>query len=112
MQKILLGAVVMISSLALAPAQQLPMDCVDMARALQDLVRADTRARDFAELRRFRDENRTVKAGDSRVVFLGDSITDLWRQPQFGGVFSGRPFVDGGSSGQSTPGRRLRLRRR
>lgn len=110
MKKIVLGAVVITSSLALAPVQQSPMDCVEMARALQDLVRADTRARDFAELRRFRDENRTVRAGDSRVVFLGDSITDLWRQPQFGGFFPGRPYVDRGISGQTTPQMLLRFR--
>src|SRR5437879_12484766 len=94
MKKILLGAVVMISSLALAPAQQPPMDCVDMARALQDLVRADTRARDFAELRRFREDNQTVKAADSRGVFSGDSLTDLVLRPQFGGSVPGKAYVE------------------
>ena len=110
MKKIVLGAVVITSSLALAPVQQSPPDCADMARALQDLIRADTRARDFAELRRFREDNQTVKAADSRVVFMGDSITDLWRQPQFGGFFPGKPYIDRGISGQTTPQMLLRFR--
>jgi lysophospholipase L1-like esterase len=93
----------------IAGAQQ-SLDCPDLARALQDLVRADTRARDFAELRRFREDNRAVKASDSRVVFMGDSITDLWRQPQFGGFFPGKPYVDRGISGQTTPQMLLRFR--
>ena len=53
-KKMVLGAAVVTCSLGLAPAQQ-TLDCPDLARALQDLVRADARARDFAELRRLRD---------------------------------------------------------
>jgi lysophospholipase L1-like esterase len=91
-------------------AQQSLPDCPDLARALQDLVRADIRARDFAELRRFRDEDKTITRGDARVVFMGDSITDAWRQPQFGGFFPGKPYVDRGISGQTTPQMLLRFR--
>jgi lysophospholipase L1-like esterase len=109
MKQMLLG-VLLTSSLSLAPAQAPPPDCPDMARALQDLMRADIRARDFAELRRFRDDNRAVTSADSRVVFMGDSITDLWRQPQYGGFFPGKPYVDRGISGQTTPQMLLRFR--
>ena len=110
MKHILMIAVVVVLSGAAAPAQEPTANCPDMARALQDLLRADVRARDFAELRRFRDDNRSLKPADTRVVFMGDSITDLWRQPQFGGFFPGKPYVDRGISGQTTPQMLLRFR--
>src|SRR5439155_8999472 len=87
-------------------AQQVP-DCPDLARALQDMARADARLQDFANLRRYRDANRGATA---HVVFLGDSITDAWIQPHFGGFFPGKPYADRGISGQTTPQMLLRFR--
>jgi lysophospholipase L1-like esterase len=110
MKRLLTTAVVVVLSGAVAPAQEPAANCPEMARALQDLIRADVRARDFAELRRFRDDNGSLKPGESRVVFMGDSITDLWRQPQFGGFFPGKPYVDRGISGQTTPQMLVRFR--
>jgi len=110
MKRFLAAAVIVVLSGVVAPAQEPTANCPDMARALQDLIRADVRARDFAELRRFRDENGTIKPADSRVVFMGDSITDLWRQPQFGGFFPRKPYVDRGISGQTTPQMLVRFR--
>jgi lysophospholipase L1-like esterase len=43
-------------------------------------------------------------------VFMGDSITDLWQQPRYGGFFPGKPYVDRGISGQTTPQMLLRFR--
>jgi lysophospholipase L1-like esterase len=80
--------------------------CPDMAAALQVMMRQDVRLRDWPALARYRDANRTLaapSAGESRVVFMGDSITDLWQQPRFGGFFPGKPYVDRGISGQTTP---------
>jgi lysophospholipase L1-like esterase len=59
-------------------------------------------ANDWADLCHYRDENRAVASGARpRVVFMGDSITELWKlyDPAFftGGV------VDRGISGQTTP---------
>ena len=88
-------------------AQQLP-DCPDLTRALQDVMRADTRLRDFPNLARYRNANRD--AARPRVVFMGDSITDNWIQPQFGGFFPGKPYADRGISGQTTPQMLLRFR--
>ena len=48
--------------------------------------------------------------GESRVVFMGDSITDIWQQPRFGGFFPGKPYVDRGISGQTTSQMLLRFR--
>ncbi|HVD94465.1 MAG TPA: SGNH/GDSL hydrolase family protein [Vicinamibacterales bacterium] len=80
--------------------------CSEMATALQRMIGQDSRMRDWPQLARYREANRTVAApaaGDSRVVFMGDSITDAWQQPRFGGFFPGKPYVDRGISGQTTP---------
>jgi lysophospholipase L1-like esterase len=56
---------------------------------------------DFADLCRFRaDDERLMKQGGVRVVFLGDSITELWRaaDPEF---FNDR-IVNRGISGQTS----------
>ena len=41
---------------------------------------------------------------------MGDSITDNWQQPQFGGFFPGKPYIDRGISGQTTPQMLIRFR--
>jgi lysophospholipase L1-like esterase len=88
--------------------------CPDMATALTAMMRADTRLRDWAEMARYREANRTLTAparSEARVVFMGDSITDGWQQPRYGGFFPGKPYVDRGISGQTTPQMLLRFRR-
>ena len=70
--------------------------------------------RDWAEMARYREANGTVPAparGEARVVFMGDSITDGWQQPRYGGFFPGKPYVDRGISGQTTPQMLVRFRR-
>jgi len=65
---------------------------------------------DFGELARYRDEDARLKLpapGEDRVVFLGDSITDLWRLP---GYFPGKPYINRGISGQTTPQMLVRFR--
>jgi lysophospholipase L1-like esterase len=87
--------------------------CPEMATALQALMRNDVRLRDWPQLARYRDANRRLaapSAGESRVVFMGDSITDLWQQPRFGGFFPGKPYVDRGISGQTTPQMLIRFK--
>ena len=90
-----------------------PSTCPDMASALTALMRNDTRLRDWPNLARYREANRTLPAREgngARVVFMGDSITDAWQQPRYGGFFPGRPYVDRGISGQTTPQMLLRFR--
>jgi len=80
--------------------------CSEMATALQRMIGQDSRMRDWPQLARYREANRSLAApaaGDSRVVFMGDSITDAWQQPRFGGFFPGKAYVDRGISGQTTP---------
>jgi len=65
---------------------------------------------DFGELARYRDENAHLKApapGKKRVVFFGDSITDLWPLPDY---FPGKPYVNRGIGGQTTAQMLVRFR--
>jgi acyl-CoA thioesterase I len=88
--------------------------CPEMATALTALLARDARMRDWAEMARYRDANKTLPApssSEARVVFMGDSITDGWQQPRYGGFFPGKPYVDRGISGQTTPQMLVRFRR-
>ena len=88
--------------------------CPEMATAMTAMMRTDARLRDWAEMARYRESNRTLTAparSEARVVFMGDSITDVWQQPRYGGFFPGKPYVDRGISGQTTPQMLLRFRR-
>src|SRR5262245_16001577 len=65
---------------------------------------------DFAELGHYRADNARLPppaAGESRVVFFGDSITEAWPLDQ---AFPGKPYVNRGISGQTTSQLLLRLR--
>ena len=96
-----------------SPPPQPETGCPEMAAALRQLMGNDARLRDWPALARYRDANRNLPApaaAEGRVVFMGDSITDLWQQPRFGGFFPGKPYVDRGISGQTTPQMLLRFR--
>lgn len=114
---------ILLSSLASAQVrvpQQVPRAtpaaspyCPEMAQALNALLRNDARLHDWADLARYRESNRVLAppaAEDTRVVFMGDSITDFWAQPRFGGFFPGKPYIDRGISGQTTQQMLIRFR--
>lgn len=70
------------------------------------LTQAENRLRDWPQLARYHEANEKLAPAaktDTRVVFMGDSITDSWQNPKFGGFFPGKPYVDRGISGQTTP---------
>ena len=70
------------------------------------LTQAENRLKDWPQLGRYHDANSKLSPAaknEARVVFMGDSITDSWQNPKFGGVFPGKPYVDRGISGQTTP---------
>ena len=87
-----------------------PDPCADLkARA----ERAETRLKDWPQLARYHDDNTKVgmpAKNDRRVVFMGDSITDSWDSPNMGGFFPGKPYVNRGISGQTTPQMLIRFR--
>jgi lysophospholipase L1-like esterase len=86
--------------------------CPEMATALTRLMGVDMRQRDWPQLARYRDANRTLApaaAAEPRVVFMGDSITDAWPQ-RASEFFAGKPYVGRGISGQTTPQMLIRFR--
>ena len=67
---------------------------------------------DWPNLNRYRADNAKVTApaaGEERVVFMGDSITDGWGR-RYGKFFPGKPYFNRGISGQTTPQMLLRFR--
>jgi lysophospholipase L1-like esterase len=65
---------------------------------------------DFGELARYRDANAKIAppaVGENRVVFFGDSITDMWPLPDY---FPGKPYINRGIGGQTTPQMLVRFR--
>ena len=64
---------------------------------------------DWNQLGRYYADNQRLQqlpADPGRVVFLGDSITDGWRLAQY---FPGKPYVNRGIGGQTTPQMLVRL---
>ena len=77
------------------------------ARPAQDPLRTD-----WANLARFRDANDSLPppvSNENRVVFMGNSITANWQQ-YFASMFPGKPYINRGISGQTTPQMLVRFR--
>jgi lysophospholipase L1-like esterase len=88
-------------------------DCEELPGVAAKLATDEKTLQDWPNLARYRDANATVQPpakDEKRVVFMGDSITDMWVQPQFGGFFPGKPYIDRGISGQTTPQMLIRFR--
>jgi lysophospholipase L1-like esterase len=65
---------------------------------------------DYGQLARYRDADAALgapKPGENRVVFFGDSITDSWKLED---SFPGKPYVNRGIGGQTTPQMLVRFR--
>jgi lysophospholipase L1-like esterase len=65
---------------------------------------------DFGQLARYRAANAALKppaSGENRVVFFGDSITDIWKLEEY---FPGKPYLNRGIGGQTTPQMLVRFR--
>ena len=88
-------------------------DCADLPALTAKVERSDKILRDWPNLARYADANAALTAPakfDLRVVFMGDSITDAWVSPEYGGFFPGKSYVDRGISGQTTPQMLVRFR--
>lgn len=69
-------------------------------------------AQDWANLERFKKENSELsvpKTDETRIVFMGNSITEGWLRirPEF---FNNKPYINRGISGQTTPQMLVRFR--
>ncbi len=76
------------------------------------LPAAGDQSQDWANLGRYSSENSKLPPlapGENRVVFMGDSITDAWGR-SYGKFFPGKPYVNRGISGQTTPQMLIRFR--
>jgi lysophospholipase L1-like esterase len=109
-----LGAVVLAASGAMQPkiAFSQPPDSPSIAMLQQELARYRHILSDWAGLTRYGSENTELSPpspAEPRVVFLGDQITELWGQ---GGAkfFPGRPYLNRGITGQTTPQMLVRFR--
>lgn len=67
---------------------------------------------DWPYLNKYKNENANLKpaaTGEQRIVFMGDSITEFWGTvyPEY---FEGKPYINRGISGQTTPQMLIRFR--
>src|ERR1700739_967459 len=62
------------------------------------LENMEVELKEWPLLPRYAHEDKQLAASpnEQRVVFMGDSIPDGWRNPQFGGFFPGKPYVNRG----------------
>jgi acyl-CoA thioesterase I len=96
-------------ALAQQPAPSIPSTGfagLDEYRASRISIYTD----DFGQLARYREADAALArpaAGESRVVFLGDSITDYWKLADY---FPGKPYINRGIDGQTTPEMLVRFR--
>ena len=102
---------------AQAPAEPAPLS-KEVAKLEEKAARQEKTLWDWPNLARYRYANAQLPAtpadskgaGQQRVVFMGDSITDAWPDPRFGEFFPGKPYVGRGISGQTTPQMLIRFR--
>jgi lysophospholipase L1-like esterase len=105
-KRLMLAVVLCVSAFGQAPpgsraAQRLEEYRQSKAATLRD---------DFGELARYRAANASLKPAapdEKRVVFFGDSITDMWNLAEY---FPGKPYINRGIGGQTTPQMLLRFR--
>jgi len=95
-------------ALAQQPASSIPSTGfagLDQYRASRISIYTD----DFGQLARYREADRALApaTGEKRVVFLGDSITEYWKLPNY---FPGKPYINRGVDGQTTPEMLVRFR--
>ena len=91
-----------------APASADP----EMLKLQNLLARNKKTLQDWPNLGRYAADNAKLAApapGEARVVFMGDSITDIWGRGR-GTFFPGQPYVNRGISGQTTPQMLIRFR--
>ncbi len=97
---------------AFAIAQQPNDDAVNAVRNLEQYREGLIKQwmNDFGNLGRYREANTKLaspSANEARVVFMGDSITDIWKLEKY---FPGKPYINRGIGGQTTPQMLIRFR--
>lgn len=100
----------------LVNAQNTPSPGPAPAKSIEQLTKENEQLEriknDWPNFARYREANTKLglpAANEARVVFMGNSITDGWIRisPEF---FEGKPYIDRGISGQTTPQMLVRFR--
>jgi lysophospholipase L1-like esterase len=95
-----------------APATQLAPAAP--AVTAKEIAVMEAKLADWPQLGRYMADDAALgpaRAEEQRVVFYGDSITDAWgRRLDTGEFFPGKPYVNRGISGQTTPQMVVRFR--
>lgn len=100
---LLLCAIMVVSASAQTSLPAPTAQPANLAPETPQLQYMEQRFNDWAQLDRYRSANAALPPpapGEQRVVFFGDSITDGW---PIANSFPGRPYVNRGISGQTTP---------
>jgi lysophospholipase L1-like esterase len=102
-----LQLVLMVTLFVMAPAAQAQQQMSAYEKMIYERNKVD-----WPYLNRYRSDNVKLgppAAGEKRVVFMGNSITEAWKElsPDF---FNGRPYICRGISGQTTPQMLVRFR--
>ena len=103
------AVIVLLALSALAQQPTIPstgFPGLDQYRASRIAIFTD----DFGQLAHYRDANAALKPPaptENRVVFFGDSITEMWK---FEDYFVGKPYLNRGVGGQTTPQMLVRFR--
>src|SRR5262249_1905727 len=95
-------------TLGSAQTQASVTDTPDAMRQRLELLQR--RMQDWPQLNWYKDANAKVPAPlktEDRVVFMGDSITDVWKLTDY---FPNKPYINRGISGQTTPQMLIRFR--
>ena len=110
MKRISLYLLIVIVAFGCLAAARVPQNSATIS-ALEQQVEAQRKLLwDWASLIRYGSENSELpkpKPDENRVVFLGDEITENWSAAQF---FSGKPYINRGITGQTSPQLLVRFR--
>lgn len=105
---VMAGGVVAVAQVS-APAVTAPL-AVQVQKMEKENAWMTAELQDWAQLGRYRAADAALTArAPGRVVFYGDSITDGWVE-NGGKFFPGKPYVNRGISGQTTPQMLVRFR--
>src|SRR5580700_5521183 len=112
LRRIALAILVLSLLSTFAIAQQTADDAVNAVKNLEQYREGLIKLwmNDFGNLGRYREANTKLappSENETRVVFMGDSITDIWKLEKY---FPGKPYVNRGIGGQTTPQMLIRFR--
>src|SRR5437762_2751688 len=95
------------------PPQSTLPESAECTQAKAAVTQLGAKLKDWPAIARYHEDNAKITPParkKKRVVFMGDSITDSWDNPANGGFFPGKPYMDRGISGQTTPQMLIRFR--